>query len=107
MRARSGRSATNSYQCEFAIDRGCAKRITGRPRYALRREKLRESKKTDLFYHLLRNVSLSFLNHAGAQHSCRPLKQTCAYSTIAARTERANARLTTAAAAVPCAPCRA
>ncbi|GBP43821.1 hypothetical protein EVAR_82253_1 [Eumeta japonica] len=31
--------------------------------------KLRESKKTDLFYHLLRNVSLPFLNHAGAQHS--------------------------------------
>ncbi|GBP14485.1 hypothetical protein EVAR_7766_1 [Eumeta japonica] len=30
--------------------------------------KLRESKKTDLFYHLLRNVSLPFLNHAGAQH---------------------------------------
>ncbi|GBP24114.1 hypothetical protein EVAR_27338_1 [Eumeta japonica] len=31
--------------------------------------KLRESKKIDLFYHLLRNVSLRFLNHAGAQHS--------------------------------------
>ncbi|GBO99899.1 hypothetical protein EVAR_74272_1 [Eumeta japonica] len=30
---------------------------------------LRESKKTDSFYHLLRNVSLPFLNHAGAQHS--------------------------------------
>ncbi|GBP83124.1 hypothetical protein EVAR_90279_1 [Eumeta japonica] len=31
--------------------------------------KLRESKRTDLFYHLIRNVSLPFLNHAGAQYS--------------------------------------
>ncbi|GBP12733.1 hypothetical protein EVAR_69527_1 [Eumeta japonica] len=31
--------------------------------------KLRESKKSDRFYHLLRNVSLPFLNHVGAQYN--------------------------------------
>ncbi|GBP43666.1 hypothetical protein EVAR_30500_1 [Eumeta japonica] len=31
------RDTTNSYRCKFATDRGCAKRITGRPRAALRR----------------------------------------------------------------------
>ncbi|GBP27579.1 hypothetical protein EVAR_102831_1 [Eumeta japonica] len=45
--------------------------------------KLRESKKTDLFYHLICNVSLPFLKHAGAQHS-----ELSGRRTIAARREK-------------------
>ncbi|GBP65628.1 hypothetical protein EVAR_47233_1 [Eumeta japonica] len=52
--------------------------------------KLWESKKTDLFYHLLRNASLPFLNHAGAQDSelSAARRRGLKYDFPAARTER-------------------
>ncbi|GBP74687.1 hypothetical protein EVAR_58953_1 [Eumeta japonica] len=67
--------------------------------------KLRESKKTDLSYHLLRNVSLPFLNHAGAQHS--ELSAAARSRHEQKEFKGADARLTAAAAEPPRAPRRA
>ncbi|GBP81908.1 hypothetical protein EVAR_65085_1 [Eumeta japonica] len=67
--------------------------------------KLRESKKTDLFYHLLRNVLLSFLNHAGAQHS--ELLTAARSRHEQKEFKGADARVTAATVAPPRAPRRA
>ncbi|GBP96287.1 hypothetical protein EVAR_70410_1 [Eumeta japonica] len=60
--------------------------------------KLRESKKTDLFYHLLRNVSLPFLNHAGASASAGGLRNRHALTARSRHEQKefkgADARLT-------------
>ncbi|GBP34382.1 hypothetical protein EVAR_7435_1 [Eumeta japonica] len=77
--------------------------------------KLKESKKTDLFYHLLRNVSLPFLKHADAQHSelsvAKRLRNRHALTSRSRHEQKefkeADALLTAAAAAPPRAAHRA